>query len=348
MNDHPDPPERLDALAGRLAALDPDAGAAVRAIAYFDRLAEARAGLEALVRGAAVLTGYPARLIDTARRVHVRVESDGKRHDTDSPPDSSWLCRELAPDTSAALWLERPGPPSVVDAVILERASGILRQILDRTRGRAPLSASDDRHCWRRCSTPRPGQRLVCMRHAVSLSVSVSVSVSPMATRPYAYAPWPCWATPPNPARAPRRAAETGGSTCRTGRNRAGCPCARPVAVLGRSPGPQSWAAARTALRFTAEGTADDPGERVMYANDLGDIVLLADLVRSGTGPPPDARALAAAAKLNIHHSTLETRLAHAEGLLGWPVHTLTGHLRLQLALLTRRLARGEDRPLQP
>ena len=40
-------------LAGRLTALDPDAGAAVQVISYFDRLAESRAGLEALVSGAA-------------------------------------------------------------------------------------------------------------------------------------------------------------------------------------------------------------------------------------------------------------------------------------------------------
>jgi hypothetical protein len=48
----------------RLAALDPDAGAAIRVIGYFDRLTEAGAGLEAIVRGAAVLAGCPARLPD--------------------------------------------------------------------------------------------------------------------------------------------------------------------------------------------------------------------------------------------------------------------------------------------
>ena len=48
----------------RLAALDPDAGAALRVIAYFDKLTETGAGLEAIVRGAAVLAGCPARLAD--------------------------------------------------------------------------------------------------------------------------------------------------------------------------------------------------------------------------------------------------------------------------------------------
>lgn len=102
----------------------------------------------------------------------------------------------------------------------------------------------------------------------------------------------------------------------------------------------------------------------MLYAEDLGDIALLADRVAPGTELPPDARALeaamadapwvlatlhavattasrrAAAAELNIHHSTLQTRLAHAEPLLGWPIQTPTGHLRLQLALLAHRLAR--------
>ncbi len=63
-------------LAGRLAALDPDAGAALQVIAYFDRLIEGRAGLESLVRGAAVLSGCPARLVDEERGVRVRVEAE--------------------------------------------------------------------------------------------------------------------------------------------------------------------------------------------------------------------------------------------------------------------------------
>ncbi|WP_433214061.1 hypothetical protein [Microtetraspora malaysiensis] len=72
-------------LVGRLAALDPDAGAAVQVIAYFDRLVESRAGLEAIVRGAAVLAGCPARLVDGERRVRVRVLADGRREDVGTP-----------------------------------------------------------------------------------------------------------------------------------------------------------------------------------------------------------------------------------------------------------------------
>lgn len=127
-------------LAGRLTALDPDAGAAVRVIAYFDRLSESRAGLEALVRGAAVLAGVPALLVDAERRVRVRVEADGTRRDAGAPPDPGWPSAALVPGGAAALWLERAeAAPSVVDAVILERAAGAVRLVLDRTRGRAAV-----------------------------------------------------------------------------------------------------------------------------------------------------------------------------------------------------------------
>ncbi len=37
---------------------EPDAGAALRVIAYFDSLVEARAGLQSIVRGAAVLADW--------------------------------------------------------------------------------------------------------------------------------------------------------------------------------------------------------------------------------------------------------------------------------------------------
>lgn len=132
------------------------------------------------------------------------------------------------------------------------------------------------------------------------------------------------------------------------------------VPVLGL---PGSWEGARTALRFTAEGTARDPGERVVYADDLGGIALLAELISPGAEPPPDVRDLeraaadspwmlttlhavastaslrAAATAINVHHSTLQDRLTHAEALLGWPVRTPQGRLRLHLALTMRHLA---------
>lgn len=340
----------MDMLVEHLTALDPDAGAAIKAIAYFDRLAEARAGLEALVRGAAVLTGCPARLVDKARGVDVRVGPDGKRRHADAPPDSSWLCQALEPSSAAALWLERTGTASVVEVVVLERASSIIRQVLDRTRGRAPASPADDPALLETVLDAAAPEQ--ARRHAAR---GLGLTDNDPAVRVRALA-----------------VADSGPRIVRARQGERPKDTDLPAGRVGVGPAvqvldlPRSWAAARTALRFTDEASAADPVERVVHADDLGDIALLADLVMAGTAPPPDARALdavvadapwmlatliavastesrrAAAARLNIHHSTLQSRLSHTEALLGWPVHTTKGRLRLQVALITRRLARPE------
>ncbi|MFI9169275.1 helix-turn-helix domain-containing protein [Streptomyces lincolnensis] len=323
-------------LAGRLTALDPDAGAAVQVIAYFDRLAESRAGLEALVRGAAVLAGVPARLVDAERRVRVRIEADGTRRDSDVPPDAAWPCAALAPDGAPALWLERSeAAPSVVDAVILERAAGAVRLVLDRTRGRAP---ADDPALVETVldATAPEAARLHAARR---LGLDVAAPARVLARREGRPRIVPADAEPPA--------------------GRLGVGPAVPVLDL-----PDSWAAARTALRFTAEGTARDPGPRVVRAEELGGVALLGELVVPCAEPPPDVQVLesaaattpwllatlyavastaslrAAATEVNVHHSTLQDRLAHAEHLLGWPLRTPQGRLRLHLALTMRHLAR--------
>ncbi|MFJ3230794.1 helix-turn-helix domain-containing protein [Streptomyces sp. NPDC086787] len=338
-------------LAGRLTALDPDAGAAVRVIAYFDSLVETRAGLEALVRGAAVLSGRPARLVDAERRVRMRVEPDGRRVEPEGVPDPVWPSAPLAPDGPEALWLERAEPgPNVVDAVILERAAAALRTVLDRTRGRAPAAPADDPALVETvldASAPEPAR----LRAARSLGLDTTdpgVRARAIATSD----------GPPRILAAPADGRGTAYPGLPPGRVGAGP--AVPVRDL-----PRSWAAARTALRFTAGGDARDPGQRVVWADELGDIALLAGLVAPGAEPPADVRAVdaaaadapwlpgtlhavvstaslrAAAAEINVHHSTLQDRLTQAEHLLGWQLRTPQGRFRLQLALTMRRLAHG-------
>ncbi|MEU6354395.1 helix-turn-helix domain-containing protein [Streptomyces sp. NPDC047072] len=329
-------------LAGRLTALDPDAGAAVRVIAYFDRLAESRAGLEPLVRAAAVLSGVPARLVDVGRGVRVRVEADGTRRDFDGIPDPGWPSASLTPGGAPALWLERAqaASPSVVDAVILERAAGAVRGVLDRTRGR--VAGDDPALVETLLDSSAPEDARLHAARGLGLDPGASARVlATMSGRPRV--------VPGRPEAAPAGVPP----------GRVGVGPAVPVLEL-----PESWVAARTALRFTAEGTAQDPGPCVVYADELGGIALLADLVVPGAEPPADVRALeaaaaatpwllatvhavvstaslrAAAAEINVHHSTLQDRLTHAEHLLGWALRTPQGRLRLQLALAMRHLVR--------
>ncbi|MFC7534227.1 helix-turn-helix domain-containing protein [Actinoplanes sp. GCM10030250] len=319
-------------LAARLAALDPDAGAALSVIAYFDRLAEGRAGLQAIVRGAAVLAGCPARLSDDGRRIHLRVQPDG----TDAAagaPDPSWMSAEVA--GGAVLWLERTGPPGPVEAMILERACGAARAVLERTRGRAPLA--DPASVELTLDAAAPEQARVQAAGRLGFKTTDRVRVKALAS-------------------GHAQLIREDDDLPATG-ERAGVGPSGPVTAL-----PASYAAARTALRFTAEGTEQDPGPRVVHAADLGGLALLADLIGPATEPVPDVRALsqvaavtpwalatldavaesaslrAAAAALRLHHSTLQDRLTHTIPLLGWDVREPRGRLRLQLALALRRL----------
>lgn len=346
----------MEELAGRLAALDPDAGAAVQVIAYFDRLVEGRAGLEALVRGAAVLSGCPARLVDEARRVRLRVEADGRRRDEPGPVRPEWPSAPLIPGGAPAVWLERTGPRTVVDAMVLERTASAARHVLDRTRGRAPVHGPADDpalletvldptaaeaarlHAARGLGLDPDGRaRAIALRGGPQKQLSLSLASGERALV--------------QPVPGPELPHE----------GRVGVGPAVPVLEL-----PRSWSAARTALRFTAGGSDQDPGPRVVHADELGTLALLSAVVAPGIEPPPDVRALdhaaaaapwllptlyavitspslrTAATELNLHHSTLQDRLAHAESLLGWPVRTPQGRLRLQLALTARHLARNQ------
>ncbi|MFJ9563985.1 helix-turn-helix domain-containing protein [Streptomyces fuscichromogenes] len=359
-------------LAGRLAAVDPDAGAAVAVIAYFDRLVETRAGLEALVRGAAVLAGCAARLVDEERWVRLRVEPDGRRTDTVGGPAPGWPGAPLVPGGPPALWLEREGAdgPSVVDAVILERVSAAVRSVLDRTRGRAPGPPVDDPALVE--TVLEAGAPLPARLHAArGLGLDTADPAARFRAVAMADGPPRIVRDGPSPGLPTGLPAElptgppterTAGRTAERATGRAGVGPAVAVADL-----PRSWAAARTALRFTADGGSPEPaGPPVVHADELGGVALLAGLVVPGAEPAPDVRAVqaaaadapwmlrtlhavastaslrAAAAEINVHHSTLQDRLTHAEHLLGWSVRTPQGRFRLQLALTMRHLMESQ------
>ncbi|MEV4630642.1 helix-turn-helix domain-containing protein [Micromonospora sp. NPDC049523] len=320
----------MNELAARLAALDADAGAALQVIAYFDSLVEGRAGLQSIVRGAAVLAGCPARLDDDARRVHIRMLPDGIAAPLPGPADGSWPGQPVG---TAMLRLERAGEPGPVDAMVLERATGAAGAVLDRTRGRAPARDPAAVELVVDASAPadvrlQAARRLGLPVHGTAYAVALASGECRLA------------------------AAGTPAPT-----TRAGIGPAVPLLDL-----PESHRAARTALRFAAEGTDEDPGETSVHFEELGALAVLAAVPHPAG--VPDVRALehaaggaswvlttlhavastsslrAAATVLCLHHSTLQDRIGHAEHLLGWSVREPQGRLRLQLALTLRRLHR--------
>ncbi len=311
-------------LAVRLAALDPDAGAALSVIAYFDRLIESRAGLQAIVRGAAVLAGCPARLSDDERRVQIRIEPDGGRG------------AHRFPGRRVDVGPGRPGHS-------LAGTRGSTRP------GRRDGAGEGGRGGPGRArahpgpgAAGRPGLGRAGHRRDRSRTRTaaggVAAGLPPGRPRPRHRAR--------RRRRPPDRPGCPGRETPRRDR-----PRPAPIADL-----PSSWAAARTALRFTAEGTERDPGRRVVHADELGGLVLLAAVAGPDTEPVPDQLALdraaatvpwmlttldavaetaslrAAATVLRVHHSTLQDRLAHTIPVLGWDVREPQGRLRLQVA----------------
>lgn len=327
----------------RLSALDPDAGAALRVVSYFDELAAGRAGLHAIVRGATTLTGSPAGFLDARRHLRLRVDPAGQDDagDPSATPDPAWP--SAAVDDGAVLWLERPGPPRVVDAVVLERAAALARTVLERTRPLTPGStaAAGDADLLEVVLDPRTG--------STDRAHAARALGLPSGT--------PCRAVAPAGGAVVVRAAAADPAP---GPRRAGV---GPVGTVDDLPG--SAVAARLALRLTAEGTATDPGPRVVHAEAAQGLVLLAASVPTGAPPVPDVEALeraavlapwmlgtldvvantatrrSAATVLGVHHSTVQARLVTARRVLGWELQEPAGLQRLQLALVLRRLHRN-------
>lgn len=320
----------------RLDALDPDAGAALRVIAYFDDLVAHGAGLPAIVRGAAILAACPAALVAPGQQIRVRIGPGGVAG-VPGPRDPAWPWTPIAPD-GGELWLERDGDPSPVDEMVLERAAAAIASVRSSGGGRGA-------------------------RRSTAADVDVSILIDPGASpeaRAAAAARRQWSPTTRVRAIASRAGVRLGAAEDPVGGgDRVGVGPSGPPDQL-----PASAAAARLALRLTADGTPADPGPRVVHAEDAGGLLVLAAAIgpttpRHGdvvildrlaadhpwllptlTATAEQASLRGAAAVLHVHHSTLQERIGHADRLLGWTVGDPMGRLRLQLALALRRLHR--------
>lgn len=118
----------------------------------------------------------------------------------------------------------------------------------------------------------------------------------------------------------------------------------------------RSWQSALTALRLTSDG------EPVLHADDLGSLLLLAEISPAGAPENCDLQSVgvviresphiiamldtlaaseslrAAASTLGFHHSTVQSRAEELSGKLGFDVRTSRGRTRLSVALALYRL----------
>lgn len=128
----------MNELVGRIASLDAEASEALKAVSFFDALITNGAGMEALVRGAAVLAGV---VVGTERNGRTtRFDPTGRR------VEGGEGTRRSSQRTFGAgtVWLERDGAAFANDAVIVERLGFAIGLLDTRAVGPSGLAIAID------------------------------------------------------------------------------------------------------------------------------------------------------------------------------------------------------------
>ncbi|MFC7862558.1 hypothetical protein ACFU5B_01885 [Streptomyces murinus] len=318
-------------LVGRLSSLDLEASESLRIVSYFDVLIARGAGLDGLLRGAAVLSGTVAGA-EIRGRVSRR-DPDG--HLLGDPTDGRRRSSRLS-HAGWTVWLERDGKPEPHDEMIAERLALGVELLEARRRPERGIDAVVDPArpiaervallARRRIDPATPVRILATMADAAETD-------APSAIVPTRYGLLKATLdisgtlSPPEPAGF--------GTWVRADR------------------APESWDAAIIALRLT------DATTPAVDAADLGAMLLLAQAYDPGA-PHEDVLALAgldprsadvlrtlveadsirsAAAELGMHHSTVQARHESLTHTLGYDPRGNVGRMRYIAAALLLRLS---------
>ncbi|MGW0751380.1 helix-turn-helix domain-containing protein [Streptomyces sp. NPDC002587] len=341
----------MEALAVRLSGLDPYVDGAMRIVAFYDTLMRRRVDLPALARASAGLAECVAgiRVHGTGRAI--RIAPDGRRASDPPSPASTTMPITLDGEEIGAAWLERPGPPSPLDEVLLDRLAIAAAAVAERY-GPARTTMADPALVELAISPDSDeaarARALRLLGFAADLPVHVAAVRSQLALdqigglvcpgRPVKAAPLAdvgvILATAIAPARFP--------AGVRAGISVADSP-------------DRSWREARTALRFTT------PREPVVRYADLGALALLAEVPEETARGNADVVAIAriagsredletldtycatgslrrAADLLHLHHSSIARRLEQIAKTLDIELAEPTGLTRARLALTAWRL----------
>ncbi|WP_223693624.1 LysR family transcriptional regulator [Leifsonia poae] len=318
----------MQELVGRLSALDPEATETLKVITYFDTLLAGGVGIEALVRGAAVLAGVPAGFAAGSRTV--RVDPAGRRVAANEGAEATWPARETGGGT---VWIERVAAAHANDQMVLERLAMAVGITVSRDGGLdhgATETAIDH-------DIDRDERAKALARLHVDAQQTVRIVALPASAADPRFGPSAVVATPWGLVRAivvvDAAAAVTG---------RAGIGLAVEAIRL-----PTSWRSAILALRLAGADPVD--------AGALGASMLLVEAADALPEPHPDVAALesladrpgaldaldalaetgsvrSAALRLGVHHSTLQTKVASLSARLGYDPRTPAGRTRYTLA----------------
>jgi hypothetical protein len=353
----------------RLSTLDTDAESAVRVIAYFDSLVRDHVSVPVLLSATARLTQCPVGLLDAATGRRTRTFPDGHvdhpgtdqpaadeaepgRGDADPPGGALKMVRELASGLGA-VWMEREGTPHGLDEIVLERFAAAAEVTLERAvalarEGRDPALVELALSAETGEAERARALRLLGFNPAMPLQ---ALAIAVPADEGFALVPGV-------------RAMGHHVRTARIGDTEAvlvatalpRLPDSARVGIGPELPGSrvaESWAGARTALRFTG------PQDRVVRWTELGALALYADVPDAAIAELADVRSMErlggearaavralcaegsvrrSATVLHLHHSSMAARIARAESVLGFSLADSAGRLRAHLALALVRL----------
>ncbi|MEU7530265.1 helix-turn-helix domain-containing protein [Saccharothrix sp. NPDC042600] len=339
----------MEALAQRLSQLDTHVEGALRVVMFYDTLMRRRVDLPALARASANLaecvTGF--RLHGTGATT--RFAPDGTPATTPAAPASSTAPVTLDGEEIGTVWLERAGPPSPLDDVVLDRLAIAAAAVVERY-GPARTTMADPALVELVISPdtdePARDRALRLLGFPADAPVRVAAVRSPE--------PLDRIAARLCPTR-PVKAAPVGGvgAILATTLDPAGFPPGVRAGLGATTCPATSWHQARTALRFT---TARQP---VVHHDDLGALALLTRIPPDAVRANPDVTRLAdltdddlatldaycttaslrrAADLLHLHHTSVARRVEQIGRTFGADLTTPTGLTRARLALALRRL----------
>ncbi|MEP9414485.1 MULTISPECIES: helix-turn-helix domain-containing protein [unclassified Gordonia (in: high G+C Gram-positive bacteria)] len=345
----------MQELLGRIAALDPSASLGLRVIACFDELVVGNVNLHGLLATAAALAGCPAgvRRGDAVTRVSVL----GEALSGDAPGEVHALEVDAGTGGVATrVWLERHGPELANDAIIVERLA--LAVGIRYSGGSGGATRDVARLLDRDADLDRRREA------AARLHLSPTASYRALATPLFAdWSSHPSW-----PADVTATAIGTIHAVIAPGDLNVSAapstPCGLGVATTidGLA---DSFRTALIALQL-----CERPTTTVVDAAEYGGLVhLLAESPSDARNPDADSleslmthawarptiaalldasSVRQAARALDIHHSTMQTRLENVSAGLGFDPLDGMGRARLGVAFLTWRMRHSRALELPP